>query len=63
MISQFLNLEEKKFHDNIEIIFDEIIKVYNICNKTHKINEKNMIIPKFGYYETMQALHKLYFYE
>lgn len=60
---QFFNLQEKNVDNNIKIIIDEIIKAYNIGNRTYKTDKKDVIVPKVGYSEAMQALQKIRLYK
>lgn len=62
-IKQFLNLEEKKVNNDIKDIISNNIKAYSIGDRIHKINKKDIIIPKVWYFKKMQALYKLYFYK
>lgn len=62
-IEQFLNPQEENIDNNVEVIIDEIAKAYSIGNKTHEMDEKDVIIPKVGYFEAIQALQKLCLYE
>lgn len=52
-IRQFLNSQEKKIGNDLEIIIDKIVKVYSIDDKTYKTNKENIIISKSGYFEIM----------
>lgn len=62
-IELFFNLQEKKVDNDVEIIIDEITKADIISNKTHKTDKKDMIVPKFEYFEAIQALQKFCLYE
>lgn len=64
-IEKLLNPQEEKANNNMEIVVDEIVKgyAYSIGDKTHETNEEDMIIPKVGYFEIIEALHKFYFYK
>lgn len=48
-IRQFLNSQKKKFDNDIKVIINEIMKAYNINNRTYKTNKKYVIIPKIRY--------------
>lgn len=37
------------------IILNKIINIYNIGNRTYKIDKKNIIIPKIYYLKIMQG--------
>lgn len=54
-IQQFFKLQEKKLNNNLEVIINKIAKVYNISNKTYKIDRENIIISKFEYSKVMKA--------
>ena len=62
-IGQFLNPQEENVDDGIEVIVDEIAKAYSIGNRTHETDEEDVIVPKVGYSEAIQALQKLCLYE
>lgn len=54
-IQQFFKLQEKKLYNNLEVIINKIAKVYNISNRTYKIDGENIIISRFEYSEVMKA--------
>lgn len=62
-IAQFLNPQEEKVDNDVEVVVDEIVKAYSTGDRTHETDEEDVIIPKVGYTEAMQALHKLRLYE
>ena len=62
-IKQFLNPESEKVDDDLKVIVNKIAKSYSSVDRTHEIDEKDVIIPKIGDSETMKALQKLRFYE
>lgn len=62
-IDQFLNPEGEEMDDDLEVIVDEIAKVYNTRDKTHETDEEDIVIPRVGYSETMKSLQKLRLYE
>lgn len=63
VIDQFFNSKKKKIDNNVEVIIIKIIKAYSMGNKIHKIDEKDVIIPKVRYIKVMQAFHKLCLYK
>lgn len=62
-IGQFLNPQEEKVDDDVEVIVDEIVKAYSTGDRTHETDEEDVIIPKVGCAEAMQALNRLRLYE
>lgn len=54
-MKQFLNLQKKNVDNDIDVILEKIINVYNIDNRTYVADEKNVIVPKICYLKTMQA--------
>ena len=63
VIEKFLKLKKEKFDNNVKVIMNKIVKAYSISDKSHETNKKYIIIPIFGYTETIQALYKLCFYK
>lgn len=61
-IKQFFNLQKEKIDNNLKIIINKIFKVYNIDNKTYKINKKNIIIFNIGYFKIIKIFQKFYLY-
>lgn len=57
VITQFLNPQEEKIDNDVEVDIDEIIITYSMTNPIHKTDDKNVIIAKIGYTEAIQALH------
>lgn len=55
-IGQFLNPHKEKVDNDVEVIVDKIVKAYSTGDRTHETDEEDVIIPKVGYVEAMQAL-------
>ncbi len=47
-IDQFLNPEGEEMDDDLEVIVDEIAKVYSTRDRTHETDEENIVIPRVG---------------
>ena len=55
-IRQFLNLQGEEIDTDLEIIMDEIAKAYSTGDRTHKMDEEDVVIPKVRYSEIMKSL-------
>lgn len=47
-IDQFLNPEGEEMDDDLEVIVDEIAKVYSTRDRTHETDEEDIVIPRVG---------------
>lgn len=62
-INQFFNPEDEEVDDNLEVIVNGIAKADSAGDGTYEIDEKDIVILGFGYFETMKSLQKLWLYE
>ena len=46
-----------------EIVVDKIVKAYSVGERLYETDEEDVIIPKVGYGEALQALQLLRLYE
>lgn len=62
-IDQFLNPLDESIDDTAEIVVDEIAKAYSVGERLYETDEEDVIIPKVGHGEALQALQLLRLYE
>lgn len=62
-IDQFLNPLDENIDDMAEVVVDEIAKAYSIGERLYETDEEDVIIPKVGHGEALQALQLLRLYE